>query len=232
MNNANGLSPAETERLSILSEELGESVQAVGKILRHGYESYNPDNPKETNRLDLEKELGDVYAAASMMYAAKDISRRRVIGSSRKKLSKQNRNLHHQPNDIASPRPMIIVAGSRSWNDYIVFCSLLEKAINMLSISNYVIVSGDASRGADAMAIKWATDNNINWLPFPADWNNLGKRAGFVRNSEMAEVATHLIAFWDGESNGTKNMVSLALDKEIPTLIFKVQPDKEINYAG
>ena len=37
MNNFNQLTPAETERLAILAEECGEVIQAVGKILRHGY---------------------------------------------------------------------------------------------------------------------------------------------------------------------------------------------------
>jgi len=38
----NGLSPAEAERLALLAEECGEVVQAVCKVLRHGYESTNP----------------------------------------------------------------------------------------------------------------------------------------------------------------------------------------------
>lgn len=225
MENFNGLSPAETERLGILVEELGESVQAIGKILRHGYESFNPDDPKDTNRRDLEKELGDVHAISRMMYAAKDLSQTRIAKYARRKLAKPERYLHHQPDHIANPPAMVVVAGSRSWNDYDEFCDRLEKAIKMLGVSNFVIVSGRARRGADAMAIQWASENGYPWIPFDADWDNLGKRAGFVRNGEMAEVASHLIAFWDMNSNGTKNMIELALEKDIPVLMFKVQPD-------
>jgi NTP pyrophosphatase (non-canonical NTP hydrolase) len=225
MKNANDLSVEETERLAILVEELGESVKAIGKILRHGYESSNPDDSKQTNRQDLEMELGDVHAASIMMYTAKDISQTKVKKYCRKKLTKPYRHLHHQPDHIANPPAMIIVAGSRNWNDYDDFCDHIEKTIKMLGVSNFVIVSGNASRGADAMAIQWADDNSIRWIPFTADWDNLGKRAGFVRNAEMAEVATHLIAFWDFQSNGTKNMIDLALNKEIPTLVFRVKPN-------
>ena len=39
----NQLSDAQLERLYILSEELGEAQQAVGKILRHGYDSKHPE---------------------------------------------------------------------------------------------------------------------------------------------------------------------------------------------
>lgn len=225
MSRVNELSEAQEERLVILSEELSESVKAVCKILRHGYESYNPNKPDHVNRKDLEMELGDVEAALEMLYTAKDISKTRVKKYRRKKLEKPNRNLHYQPANVINPPAMIVVAGSRSWNDYDSFCDSLEKAIKMLGVSNFVIVSGNASRGADAMAIQWADESGVPWIPFNADWDNLGKRAGFIRNAEMAEVATHLLAFWDGVSNGTKHMVQLAIEKEIPVLMFKVQSE-------
>ena len=34
--------------------------------------------------------------------------------------------------------------------------------------------------------------------------------AGYLRNKQMAEYADALIAFWDGESKGTKHMIDLA----------------------
>ncbi len=47
----NGLTDAQAERLALLLEELGEAQQAIGKILRHGYESMSPfDETKTTNR--------------------------------------------------------------------------------------------------------------------------------------------------------------------------------------
>ncbi len=56
----NQLSPSEAERLAMLAEGCGEVVQAIGKILRHGYESTHPDGGP-TNRATLERECGDVY---------------------------------------------------------------------------------------------------------------------------------------------------------------------------
>ncbi|WP_197026348.1 hypothetical protein [Polaribacter sp. Hel_I_88] len=47
-------------------------------------------------------------------------------------------------------------------------------------------------------------------MRFPAEWNKFGKAAGPVRNKEMAIYADALIAFWDGKSRGTKNMIQLA----------------------
>ena len=71
----NRLTPAELERLAILSEELGEAQQAVGKILRHGYENWNPlDNSAATNRGDLQHELGHVLFAIQQMTAVGDVN--------------------------------------------------------------------------------------------------------------------------------------------------------------
>ena len=63
----NKLSPAEAERLAMLAEECGEIIQVVGKILRHGYESYHPQNPHETNRDLLANEVCDLLAVVQMM---------------------------------------------------------------------------------------------------------------------------------------------------------------------
>lgn len=45
---------------------------------------------------------------------------------------------------------------------------------------------------------------------YPANWKLYGKRAGFLRNEQMAQNADALVAFWNGESRGTKNMIELA----------------------
>ena len=71
----NKLTPAEAERLAMLSEEAGEIVQIVGKILRHGYESFNPyDEKKITNRWLLQTELNDLAAIVYGMQKSADIS--------------------------------------------------------------------------------------------------------------------------------------------------------------
>lgn len=69
----NKLSPEQAERLALLLEELGEAQQAIGKILRHGYDSFNPDCVgSKSNRTDLLKELAHVKVAFSLMLHAGD----------------------------------------------------------------------------------------------------------------------------------------------------------------
>ncbi len=74
-NHVNELSHAELERLGILVEELGESIQVIGKILRHGLNAFNPlIKNAPTNRSDLEKELGDVKNAINMLVEEEMVS--------------------------------------------------------------------------------------------------------------------------------------------------------------
>jgi len=97
MTNINNLSEAEIERLALLAEEMGEVIQIIGKILRHGYDSSNPlldESP--TNRRELEKELGDVELIIFLMAEAKDIDRNDIDRRRIKKANAIKKWLHHQ----------------------------------------------------------------------------------------------------------------------------------------
>lgn len=63
----NKLSPAEAERLAMLAEEAAEVIVEINKILRHGYESFHPDQPDTSNRSRLTGEVADFLAVAQMM---------------------------------------------------------------------------------------------------------------------------------------------------------------------
>lgn len=93
--NFNQLSPAEVERLALLAEECGEVVQAISKVLRHGYESTHPDGGP-TNRRLLETEIGHVEHAIFRMHEAGDIDPLAVLDSVDEKAKKIGRYLHHQ----------------------------------------------------------------------------------------------------------------------------------------
>ena len=71
---SNSLNPAQIERLVMLAEEAGEVIQAVTKILRHGYESYHPNEPTKSNKVRLQEELADLLAVASMLDDAREIT--------------------------------------------------------------------------------------------------------------------------------------------------------------
>ena len=92
----NGLTPAEAERLAWLSEECAEVIHAIGKILRHGYESADPTvEGSPTNRVTLERELGDVHAATELLASTGDI--RKV----KHRDSRTMRYWHHQAGEAS-----------------------------------------------------------------------------------------------------------------------------------
>lgn len=95
--NFNQLTPAQVERLAILSEECGEVVQIIGKILRHGYESYSPyDEFKEANRSLLMKEIGNIDAAVQMLADAKEVDLSEIDRAAAEKFATIKRYTHHQ----------------------------------------------------------------------------------------------------------------------------------------
>lgn len=92
------LTPAEVERLALLSEELAETIVIVGKILRHGFDSFDPTDPEKIpNFVLLEREIADVKYAIRLMSINDDISRT-AIHENYARISLENKRvyLHHQ----------------------------------------------------------------------------------------------------------------------------------------
>jgi uncharacterized phage-like protein YoqJ len=70
-------------------------------------------------------------------------------------------------------------------------------------------VSGGA-RGVDKCAEKVAISIGLQTEIYPADWHKFGKAAGMKRNQQIVEVSDRIVAFWDGQSRGTKNTIDTA----------------------
>jgi hypothetical protein len=110
---------------------------------------------------------------------------------------------------MSSPR--VIVAGSRTFNDYALMRRELDAIFSELD-ARPIIVSGGA-KGADMLGERYAKEHGLFVIQVPAPyhlWDSLGRGAGLTRNAIMADIATHLVAFWDGQSRGTKHMIGIA----------------------
>lgn len=105
----------------------------------------------------------------------------------------------------------VIVAGSRTFNDYALLSAKLDQLLagKIAQGEKIVIVSGGA-RGADKLGERYANERNFEIDLHPASWEKHGRSAGYIRNEEMARAADALVAFWDGSSRGTKHMIDLA----------------------
>lgn len=114
----------------------------------------------------------------------------------------------------------VIVAGSRGFNDYDLLDKELTKFLLGKNKSDVVIVSGTA-RGADKLGELFAKNHGCEVALFPADWDTYGKRAGYIRNADMAKFADACVVFWDGTSRGTKHMIDLANKENLKLHIVK-----------
>lgn len=119
----------------------------------------------------------------------------------------------------------VIVAGGRDFSNY----ELLESSLDTILAgkSDVTIVSGKA-KGADTLGEKYAQEHGLPVDEYPADWKTHGKGAGPIRNDKMARVSQVLIAFWDGKSVGTKDMISRAemLGLEVHIINYEKQQGK------
>lgn len=120
-----------------------------------------------------------------------------------------------------APLFRVIIAGTRTFTDY----TLLQRECNHLlsekqRTHNIIVVSGTA-RGADTLGEQYARERGFQLRRFPADWDKDGKKAGMLRNYRMADNADALIAFWDGASRGTANMIDIARKKNLPVRVIR-----------
>lgn len=90
------------------------------------------------------------------------------------------------------------------------------------------LVSGDCSSiSPDQFGESWAEKRGIAVKRFPADWNKHGKAAGPIRNAQMADYADTCVAFWDGESRGTKDMFDQMTRRAKPSFVVILPIPKE-----
>lgn len=94
MEHFNKLKPSELERLALLSEECSEVIQAINKIIRHGYNSSHPDR-RENNRYDLEKECGHVRHSMIRLCDAGDLNKQSIHNQADLKAKTIVQYLHH-----------------------------------------------------------------------------------------------------------------------------------------
>ena len=121
----------------------------------------------------------------------------------------------------------VIIAGSRGFSNY----KLLREQCNKFlrekrKTSNIIVVSGHA-RGADTLGEKYAQDEGFTLEIYPAQWKKFGKRAGYRRNEQMAEVSDALIAFWDGSSKGTKHMIDIMNEKNLLVRVVEYETNNK-----
>lgn len=114
----------------------------------------------------------------------------------------------------------LAVVGSREFNDY----EFMKKILEHYPCTQ--IISGGA-KGADSLAKQYSAEKGILLKEFLPNWDVYGKSAGFIRNKRIVAASDEVVAFWDGESKGTKHTIDIAEESGKPVHIYWPPPDKD-----
>lgn len=122
-------------------------------------------------------------------------------------------------------RYRVVIAGSRGCPEEapVLMGAIAKVLLNPIGEvpKGIEIISGGA-RGADRLGENFANAVGLKCKIVPAKWDEYGKRAGYLRNIEMAELegVEEIIVLWDGVSKGSKHMIDIALARNIKTTVL------------
>lgn len=119
---------------------------------------------------------------------------------------------------------VLIVAGSRTIDAYAFVSAEIELFMRNhgLEKDNTAIMSGCAY-GVDSLGDQFARSVGMCLVKVPAQWEKYGKRAGYLRNGWMADMATHCLVICENESKGSMCMFKLAEDMNLITELIKYE---------
>jgi len=109
----------------------------------------------------------------------------------------------------------VAIAGSRNFKDL----DMVREYLWDWHPACIHIVTGGAE-GPDSVAEEWARDNKLPLTVIKPDWAKHGKKAGILRNIDIVSQADEVVAFWDGESRGTKSTIEFALAQKKNLMVY------------
>lgn len=116
----------------------------------------------------------------------------------------------------------ILITGSRTWTD-IDYIRQVFTSINDTLAEEITLVSGHCPKGADMLGEKIALELGWNVELHPADWNQHGRKAGFVRNQMMVDSQPYqLVAFVHNKSKGAAMTVQIAKKASLPIIVHSL----------
>lgn len=116
----------------------------------------------------------------------------------------------------------VIIAGSRSFSDYTFLQAVCDNLLARKKHTHTIVIVSGTARGTDTLGEQYARERGYVVKRFPADWQQYGKAAGPIRNRQMTDNADALIAFWDGQSKGTQNMIIEGKKKGLVVRIYNM----------
>lgn len=102
----------------------------------------------------------------------------------------------------------LLICGSRTITDY----DLLIEAIEESGFEPTSLISGGA-KGVDKLAEQYAEETGLPIEIFRPDYQRFGRGAPLVRDRQMVDAASHILACWNSISRGTRYTFEYARKK-------------------
>lgn len=114
----------------------------------------------------------------------------------------------------------LAIVGSRDFVNRAQFEEWVAEALTTWGIGVPEVVVSGGARGADTMGENWARSRDIPTQIYRPDWQGKGKAAGFIRNRDIIDEATHVLAFPSRKGKGTQHSIELAKQQKKPVLVY------------
>lgn len=130
----------------------------------------------------------------------------------------------------------VAIVGGRDFTDYRMLEHYVTNSLRDKTITHEIVIVCGLAKGADLLGKQYALERGYAVEEYPANWNDLSVEpcaikkgrygyynalAGHNRNQTMREVSDAVIAFWDGQSKGTKEMIDSSRKMGVPTKVFE-----------
>ncbi len=114
----------------------------------------------------------------------------------------------------------LAIVGGRDFTDRKKFNQIVDEWLEKNGWPDSIISGG--ATGVDSMAERYAEEKKIPFVKCLPEWNAHGKAAGPMRNTQIVNAATHMIAMPTKNSTGTYDSIRKAEKKKISVSVYNV----------
>jgi len=119
----------------------------------------------------------------------------------------------------------VAIVGSRSMGTDQESIDAIKYQLDMLKEDDWNVIISGGAKGVDSIAKEWAVGEGIDFIlykPYHLIDTKMTytPRFFFTRNKQIVDNADKLIIFWDGISNGTRDVIRYAQKRGKPIQII------------
>lgn len=115
--------------------------------------------------------------------------------------------------------PLVVFSGGQEWHDFQQLYDRLDQI--KARIPHMTLCTTAQRKGCDAIAAAWAASRGVTIVAFTPQVARYGKRAGFVRNKQLAELRPVEAIVCQG-SGLQSNLLQTLKDARVPTHAFRI----------